>query len=275
MKIHRYFVLFALLVCGYLPNTNSLYAKIEKNIVIISPGYNNKNWYKKNLDSIFSQDYTNFRLIYIDDASTDGTGSLVKKYIEENGFEDKVTLILNKTNQGALCNFYNAIWSCEDSDIIVTLDADDWFPHNNVLITINDEYSKDDIWLTYGQYQRYPDRELGNCRAFPQRIISKNTFRSYPWISSHLRTFYAGLFKKIEKEDLLYDGKFFEMAWDLAFMFPMLEMSRGHFCFIPEVLYIYNRATPLNDDKISREKQLKLEKIIRGKKCYKKTDTPF
>jgi len=33
--------------------------------------------------------------------------------------------------------------------------------------------------------------------------------------------------KKIAKEDLMYEGKFFEMAWDLAFMFPMLEMAGG------------------------------------------------
>jgi hypothetical protein len=42
-----------------------------------------------------------------------------------------------------------------------------------------------------------------------------------------------GLFKKIKKEDLLYEGEFVLMSWDIAMMFPMLEMeSKGHIAFI-------------------------------------------
>jgi len=42
------------------------------------------NRYKRNLDSIFQQDYENFNVYYVDDFSEDRTGELVAKYIKDN-----------------------------------------------------------------------------------------------------------------------------------------------------------------------------------------------
>ena len=47
--------------------------KEHKPFVVIVPSYNNSEWVERNLRSIFEQKYDNFRVIYIDDASTDGT----------------------------------------------------------------------------------------------------------------------------------------------------------------------------------------------------------
>src|SRR5437868_3721405 len=62
----------------------------EKNMVIIIPSYNNCKWYERNLQSALSQNYTNFRVIYTDDCSTDGTGGLVEQYLLENDVDKKV-----------------------------------------------------------------------------------------------------------------------------------------------------------------------------------------
>ena len=56
----------------------------EKHFVIVCASYNNKDWYRWNLDSLINQDYKNYHIMYIDDFSTDGTGALVAKYIQEN-----------------------------------------------------------------------------------------------------------------------------------------------------------------------------------------------
>jgi len=58
----------------------------------------------------------------------------------------------------------------------------------------------------------------------------------------------------------------------LSFMFPMLEMSGNKHRYIDEVLYIYNRTNPLNDDKVNHSMQLGFEREIRGKKKYKRID---
>lgn len=240
----------------------------EKRIVIVCASYNNKSWYKKNLNSIFFQKYKNYHLVYIDDCSMDKTGEMVQEYVKALGQQRRVTLIKNSSREGSLANHYKAIHSCDDNAIIVSLDGDDWFAHNNVLNLINEAYTFNDIWMTYGQHIKYPSNALGNGAPIPKDIIETGTFRKmFPFPFSPVRTFYAWLFKKIDKRDLLDDnGKFFAMAGDVAIMFPIVEMAKDHFMFIPDVIYIYNRANPINDCKISREQQHKTSVFIREKR---------
>lgn len=241
----------------------------EKTIVIVTASYNNKEWYKWNLDSVFAQKYTNWHLIYIDDCSTDGTYELVRTYIEQKGYSDRVTLIYNKKRCGALANYYAAIHTCADNHIVIILDGDDRFVHDKVLAYINYLYAHEKIWLTYGQFKEYPSGKIGFCHEMPAWVVRLNAFRKYPAGPSHLRTFYAGLFKRIQKEDLLYNGDFFPMCADLAMMLPMIEMAReGHFKFVNQVLLEYNAANLLNDHKISKGLQRTCDIEIRNKKRY-------
>ncbi len=87
-----------------------------------------------------------------------------------------------------------------------------------------------------------------------------------------MRTWKSWLWKKIKKEDLQDDsGKYWSVAGDLSFMFPMLEMSgEEHFKFIPDVLYIYNESNPLNDHKVNMNKVVSTVNIIRNKTEYKR-----
>jgi len=82
----------------------------EKHIVVVVPSYNNKKWYKKNLDSFFNQNYKNCEMIYIDDFSPDDTGNLVEKYVKENEKENKVRVIKNKERLYRLANLYKTIY---------------------------------------------------------------------------------------------------------------------------------------------------------------------
>jgi hypothetical protein len=58
------------------------------------------------------------------------------------------------------------------------------------------------------------------------------------------------------------------MACDLAYMFPLVELARQHVYFTPDIAYIYNRATGINDDKKSRSKQVFFEQYIRAAPRY-------
>ncbi len=240
----------------------------QKPFVIVIPSYNNAQWYFYNLSSACAQNYDNFRIIYVDDASTDGTGDYVQKYIQENQLQQRVSLIKNQERCGALSNIYKAVWSCSPDEIIVTLDGDDWLAHTHVLEKLNAVYADREVWLTYGQFAWYPHGHLGFAREVPQEILRTNRIRDYDWVTTHLRTFYAGLFQKVKREDLLYNGEFFPMAWDLAFMWPMVEMAGVHTRFIPDVLYVYNFATPLNDSKVNADLQRTLTWILRLKERY-------
>lgn len=236
---------------------------------IVIPSYNNTQWTEKTLSSVFSQNKDNYRAIFIDDCSSDDTFDKANRLVGASGKSDKVTLIRNEKRMGALYNLYTAIHSCDDNEIIVTLDGDDWFAHDKVIEKLDSVYSNSNVWMSYGQYQSYPDNGAGCSRQIPTHITAHNAFRQYGWCSSHLRTFYAWLFKKIKKEDLLdKSGNFYPMAWDLSFMFGLLEMSGQHAVFIPDILYIYNVANPINDYKVNLQLQQALEREIRAKAKY-------
>lgn len=244
-----------------------------KKIVIAIPSYNNSKWFEKNLASVVTQNYPveDFRAIYVDDCSPDKTGELVEKYIADNNLSSRIKLIRNETRKGAMRNLYDIIHSCEDDEIIVTLDGDDWFAHSEVLMKLDSVYSDPNCWMTYGQYQSWPDGNIGCSKQIPPPVTETNNFRRAPWCSSHLRSFYTWLFKKIEEKDLLDPkGNFYPMAWDLAMMFPMLEMSGPRAKFLSDILYIYNVENPINDYKINLQLQQGLEMVIRAKPRYQR-----
>ena len=49
-------------------------------VSVIVPCYNGERFLKATLDSVFSQTYTDFELIVIDDGSTDGSGNVIKEF---------------------------------------------------------------------------------------------------------------------------------------------------------------------------------------------------
>lgn len=249
----------------------------EKHIVVVTAGYNNEEWFKRNLDSLFEQKYNNYTLWYTDDCSTDNTANLVEEYIKEKGQKHRVKLVCNTQNIGALANQYRAIHSCRDNHIIVILDGDDWLADDQVLNYISDVYSGSDIWLTYGQFEWWQSGQIGICHRMPQEVVKNNQFRGLRYVPSHLRTFYAGLFKKIRREDLLIDDDFLPVTGDVATMLPMIEMARdGHFRFVDKVLLIYNDANELNDHKLSRKLQFDLDLEIRcNRQPYDTIEKPF
>lgn len=239
----------------------------EKPFVCVVPSYNNMRWYLHNLDSLVNQEYSNFRIIYIDDCSNDGMSQAITAYLARSPHADKIEYIRNTQRKGALANIITAVYECQPHEIVLLVDGDDWLVNNQVLKTLNAVYQDEGVWLTYGQYTRTSGPAYG-CRALPEHVITANSYRTYDWVTSHLRTFYAGLFHQIELDDLRYGQGYYPMAWDLAMMFPMLEMAGRHSRFIPQVLYVYNTENPLNDFKQNLQLQQSIDRMIRSKKRY-------
>lgn len=240
----------------------------EKNMVVIIPSYNNKDWYEQNLKSVLSQNYSNFSVIYTDDCSSDGTGQLVKQYLIDNDLEHKVRLVCNEDRRGPLYNIYTMVHACDSEAIILALDGDDWFPDDNVLLRINNEYSSKDIWMTYGQFQYSSSGDRGWAEPPKKVVIMNNSFRQSQIIPTHLRTFYAWLFKQIKLEDLLYMGKMYPMAGDCAMMFPIIEMAGKHHKFISDIMYVYNDQNSISEHFRSRQLQMHLAQNVKERKRY-------
>ena len=204
----------------------------QKPFVILIPSYNNSAYIEKNLRSVFSQNYDNFRLIYIDDNSSDDTLKKAQTLLRELDTNNRATLIHNPANYGALANLYNTAHSCHDYEIVVVLSGDDFFAHENVLQTLNSAYANPNTWLT-----------LGNALDYPSFNSSKKSLMP-------AYTFYTALFKQIPLEDLFYRGRFYAMGWDHALMNPLLQMADTHTQHISDILYLHNCDNPRSDRKI-------------------------
>ena len=257
----------------------SLYAlEAHKKFVILIASYNNEQYVNGNLLSAL-QNYPNecYRIIYINDCSTDNTLKLVQDFIALTNTQHLITLIDNPIRMGALYNHWRVINTLlDDDEIVVILDGDDQLADNFVLTYLNNDiYINDDIWMTYGQYREINSQEIGFNQPIPKKIVLRNKFRKHPNIPSHLRTFYAKLYKNIHTEDLMLNGDFFEMCADMATGIPMIEMARDHFKFIDKVLYLYNDTNPISDHKKSRRLQQALDKHIRKLPVYEPLEALF
>lgn len=260
------FCLWISLVCFF--SCLSFDQSLQKNtpFVIVTASYNNAKYYKQNLESVFAQKYKNWRLIYIDDNSPDNTGKLVEEYIEQRGFAGKVTLIKNKERRLALANMVNAIHTCQDKEVVVSLDGDDALFDTEVLSYLNTVYADPNIWLTFGSFVSLSDGSKCTwVRDYPREVKEKGQYREYAhMLPTHLKTFYAGLFKKINLKDLKQGKNFFDMTQDVATMIPMIEMAGAeHYKFIERVLCTYNDLNELNDHKVNSQRQMFINKIIR------------
>lgn len=236
------------------------FAAKNRPFTIVITGMNNGASVAKTLNSVFNQNYDNFRVIYVDDASDDGSFDLVRDLVLDSPRLGQVNLVQNEKRLGPLANLYRAVQTCSAEEIVVVLNGEDWLAHEWVLQRLNAYYADPDLWLTYGQYCDFPTYQLGNCREMKEGKV-----RNLPFLASHLKTFYAGLFKKVKESDLIYQGKFLPSCGELAYMIPMMEMAQNHFHFISEILYITNRQVVVKED---RELQMRCEKAIRSLDSY-------
>jgi glycosyltransferase involved in cell wall biosynthesis len=245
-------------------------------IKVVIPVRNAQQWITKCIDSVATQHYDgDWSCMIIDDASTDGTQAEIERFLEllHPSVRSKFKTAMNSTRQGALANFltgFRELGADQDPEsVLVQLDGDDWLYGPVVFQIIRSAYEQSGCWMTWGNYAEWPTGAPGMARAIPDEWHADSSYRSKPWVMSHLRTFKSHLWSSIKDEDLRDgDGNYFDVTWDLAHMFPMVEMACERSCFIPYVLYCYNRNNPLSDDRIYRERQLRFESEIRSKQSY-------
>lgn len=243
---------------------------------IIVPVYNGEAYIDRCIDSILMQDYKNYELLVIDDCSTDGTWDIIKSF--------NVNCIRNCERKGALANIVSGI-KIFGRDIIVTVDGDDFLSEDKVLTYLNDIYDED-VWMTYGSFLPLSGKYKDTCQPFDnimapcdagylvKNSVTPATYRKSPfWVTSHLRTFRKQLWDRIKDEDLRdTDGRYYQTACDLAFMYPMIEMADSHCKFIPHTLYVYNDLNPICDGTIRGMEQIRTAEKIKAKKEYERID---
>lgn len=231
--------------------------------VVVVVAHNQGAWVDKTLDSIFSQRYNSFRMIFIDDASSDGSAEHAKGLIERSGHLVQTTFVQNETQLGTAANLLRAVESCREDEIVIAMEGSGRLAHEWVLERLNQYYADPDLWLAYGQYRQLPDFQIGHNQPFSAKTWNESGVRGHPNVASRFVSFYASLFKKIVPADLMYNGKWIASSEEFFFLAPLFEMAKGHFHFISEVLYL----TP-EREVVDPELDMRIEKHMRSQSAY-------
>jgi glycosyltransferase involved in cell wall biosynthesis len=236
-------------------------------MVILTTLYNAEKYIEKCISSIMGQDYTNYRCFITDDLSTDSSVKVVENIIDG---DNRFTLIKNTEKHYQPGNYDQIIrgnYGIDDDEIIIEIDGDDWLSDSKVLNRISDVYKDENIWIANGSF-RYSDGRLGFA-APPKNI---DNIRNEPFTASHIRTWRAFLWRAIDPDYLKDEnGVYWEVAGDLAFMYPMIEMAgEEHYKFMREINYIYNEENPLNDHKLNNDKVSIIVNTIKSKRKFER-----
>ena len=117
-------------------------------IDIIVPVYNAKKYLAKCIRSIQKQTFTDWRLILVDDGSTDGSAEICDKFCMLA--EDKRISVVHQKNKGSIGAKMTGIENAT-SEFVTFVDADDLLPPNalDVLYSKAEEYQADIVagWL--------------------------------------------------------------------------------------------------------------------------------
>lgn len=123
---------------------------------IIIPNYNNEKWLDKCLGSVFNQTFKDFKVIVIDDMSTDKSIEIINKY--------DVTLIRpdHRVYNGGARNW--GIRYPIESKYTLFLDSDDWLRYDTSLEIIHDRLVKNPV----------------DCLSLSYHLVYTNSEEDYP-----------------------------------------------------------------------------------------------
>ena len=166
--------------------------------------------------SLYQQSEPIDRIIFIDDGSSDQTYQVAQTASKILPMQ----IIRHKEKQGFLKSIYPVIHSCKDDEVIILLDNHSYFAHPNVIKEIKHQYESKDIWISYFQGKN------SFCNHISAKTLFSSSMKKKKWSKTHLKTFYAALFKQLRLSDLFFRGQMIDT--DSCYFFPMMEMAARH-----------------------------------------------
>jgi glycosyltransferase involved in cell wall biosynthesis len=271
MKLKLFFLIF-LATTSYIFGNN----RNHLNFVFIITAHNEQSTCKKTLNSIFDQTYTNYKIIYIDDGSTDNTKQIVLDFVKNNNKETQVQLLSFPEKKGSIERLFEATHTLEDDDIVIFFEGNCYLPSNNILEKIKHEYNTNNTWVVYGQHLNVTTNKKGRCKKVSSKNLFTNSMRYKAWVRPRIKSFYASLFKKIDLKKFFFRKSFYDEFFDQCYMFPILEMAGHHVSFIPDIIcHYYEKKNEKEANRSCNRTTIRALRDIVSSKPYKHLDTIY
>jgi glycosyltransferase involved in cell wall biosynthesis len=256
---------------------NTVKIGYEEHIAVVTPFYNAEKYILNCLESVACQDYDNYHMYLIDDASTDNSRQIVKSFIESLPLhmQSRFILITNNDNRGAVYNQINTLrnYVLDDDSLVMLLDGDDSLKaDNNIFNFYNHLFSEKKTEYAYGSCWSLADNIPLIAQPYPSSVKKNKSYRNhrfnwgmpYP----HLRVFKKKLVNNIDDEVFKDEyGNWFKAGGDNATFYNIIEQADPNkVTAVQEIFYNYNDLNPLNDYKVHGELQNKNAAKITSKK---------
>ena len=216
----------------------------------------------RNTQSVLDQTFGRWdQFVVLDGDTTIDRESLIREYCKD---ERQYGIMPYDGRRGMASNLWHTV-SMIDSDphdVVVFLDLDDRFAVDTALSTLAIEYDDPECWVTHGSFKK-----LSGAPTRLNHPLLHKPLRCQRWCMSHCKTCRLGLFKKLKPDDLKAASRnWLSTCSDLALMFALADMA-GHerVRFVPEVIYEYNDQNSLNDHKVCRDEQKRMDAYLRRK----------
>jgi glycosyltransferase involved in cell wall biosynthesis len=194
-------------------------------VSIITVVYNNFEYIRDAMESVFSQDYPLIEYIVIDGGSTDGTLDIVDEYRE------RISVFLSEPDDG-IYDALNKGIRLATGDVIGFLHSDDLFAGRNVVTDVAKIFSEQGSDVVYGDLNYVmKDSQSTVVRHWHAGVFSRNKLR-YGWMPPH-PSFYVRreLYIRLRGFDLSY-----RIAADYDSMLRILCNDAVQLVYIPQVL---------------------------------------
>lgn len=221
-------------------------------------------------ESLILQDHRDWLAYFRDDASTDGGLSVLPS-------DPRIVPQRREVRGGALLNVHEAIMSngLSSDDVVCLLDGDDYLVGAGALGIVSGLYERTGCLLSYGQYE-LDSGAVGHCMAY--RPDDFDDLRSRGFVASHLKTFRYSVYLEAMRQDpscgryVYKEGEFFDMAWDIALITPLLEVAGfDRVAFNPEVIYHYTQH-PGNEHQVNAARQQDCARVALAKVPLSRVD---
>jgi len=226
-------------------------------VLFIVPCFNASKNIQNIVSSLTSQTDDRWGCVIVDDISTDNTFEVIKSIKSK-----KFTIIKNDEKKYALRNIVETarLYENREDIIIAVIDGDDQLCNDNAVSLLLNEYQRDFdvVWTAH----KWDINGMNISREIPNNVDPY----SWPWCSSHLRTFKSSLIKNIHDKNFKdCDGNWFKRGYDQALMLPLLSLANNR-KYIPEVCYQYNINSVSIENRSWEEKdQISTINIVRAR----------
>ena len=202
-------------------------------ISLIIPVYNNQLFLRECLQSAVSQTDVNMEIIIVDDCSTDDSVSIIRDFAKK---DTRIKFIPCQEKIGvALAR--NKAMDLAQGEYIAFLDADDFYPHNNVLNKLLATIKQHNVVICGGSLNKFDQKKQELITQIKDQYFTENQYMKYADYQ-HDGGFYRFLYKRdfLNQHQLRFKNL---IRYQDAEFFVRTMITAQEFYVVKDCTYVY------------------------------------